>query len=97
FSRDWSSDVCSSDLALLDVTYLSWKSVKEPEQILAHYHLAPSFARLEILSDPTGQLERLHRAVAPAYADRHWVWKRVLHARENRSEERRVGKESRTA
>ncbi len=69
--------------ALLDVTYLSWTSVQEPERVLAHYHLAPSFARPEILSDPTGQLERLHRAVAPAYTDRHWVWKRVLHAREN--------------
>lgn len=68
---------------LLDVTYLSGAAIDVPEAVLANYHLAPSFARPVILADPTDRLATIGREVARRFADPRWVWRRVLHAREN--------------
>lgn len=68
---------------LLDVTYLPWADIQRAELVLGNYHLAPSFARQVVLADPTGELERLHRAVAQEYASPRWIWRRTLDAREN--------------
>src|SRR5690606_40305318 len=79
FSRDWSSDVCSSDLAYENITW-------------AINHQIP------VLSGTTGWLERkpeierlaLSKGGSFFYASNYSVGVNIF-----RSEERRVGKESR--
>lgn len=68
---------------LLEVSYLSIDQIASPEQVLSHYHLAGSFRRPGIISDPSGQLTTLHAAVSRDYAKREWVYKRCDHARTN--------------
>ena len=67
---------------LLEVTYLSSEQFQSPEQILGHYHLAPSFSRPGVILDPSGRLARLQQAVARDYAKRPWVIRRCLRARD---------------
>lgn len=68
---------------LLEVSYLPADQIASPEQVLSHYHLAGSFRRPGIISDPSGQLNKLYAAVSRDYAKREWVYKRCAHARTN--------------
>jgi hypothetical protein len=67
---------------MLEVSYLPEDQVRSPDLILGHYHLAGSFRTASIILDPSGHLTRLQAAVAKAYAQRHWVYKRCQHARD---------------
>jgi hypothetical protein len=49
---------------LLEVSYLSADQVASPEQVLSNYHLAGSFRKPGILSDPSGHLGRIQAAVS---------------------------------
>src|SRR5690606_41033303 len=78
FSRDWSSDVCSSDLVEQAVAAFERALLLTPERT----PLLLSYAQAQILLADDNSLARAGRAVA-----------RVLSKEpQNRSEERRVGK-----
>src|SRR3954464_2908193 len=52
----------------VEVTYLAWSELADPERVARVPHLAPSFARDSILSDPEGRLHRLQQEVGPLFA-----------------------------
>src|SRR3546814_19459192 len=100
---DWSSDVCSSDLALFD---LGWRHLSMCDDIADLWHfLAQEFLDLGQVSDARGDEEALATAIMLAQqclphdhgvpghdigTDRQPIHWRRLYAR---SDERRVGKE----
>lgn len=67
--------------ALLEVTYVPWAELRDPEAVLSSYHLAGSFRRDTVIDDPTGGLRALHADVSPRFAERGWVRRRCLDAR----------------
>jgi hypothetical protein len=67
---------------ILEPSYLSWEAVKDPEAVLSNMYLAAPFAGACILSDPRGEIDRIHRAVEPEFARRRWIRKRCAHAAE---------------
>ncbi|WP_426454231.1 hypothetical protein ACP26L_16875 [Paenibacillus sp. S-38] len=69
------------DGALIEGTYLSASQLATAEQVLGSYHLAGSFRRDTIISDPTGELRRLQQEVAARFAERTWVRRRCGEAR----------------
>ena len=58
---------------LLDVTYLPWAQFQNSERILGSYHLANSLKSKMILSDPTGELQKIQAKVADLFPKRMWV------------------------
>src|SRR3954447_8647544 len=52
----------------VEVTYLPWSELADAERVARVPHLAPSFARDTILSDPEGRLHRLQQEVEPLFA-----------------------------
>lgn len=56
--------------ALVEVTYLPWDALADPEVVARTSFLAPSFARDTVISDPEGLLRALREAVTPL------VWRR---------------------
>src|SRR3954468_5617886 len=54
----------------VEVTYLPWSELTDPEWVARVPHLAPSFARDTILADPDGRLHRLQQEVEPLFARR---------------------------
>src|SRR5690606_40280708 len=81
FSRDWSSDVCSSDLAAAESSGPSpeGRSLRGPTSVPSGADVGPRRLR------PSGDGPLLSAAAAVALSDRICI----------RSEERRVGEESR--
>lgn len=67
---------------LLEVTCLPLDLVRTPEQVLSHYHLAPSLQSPMILADPTGYLARLQSSVVKGFARPAWVERRIRMADE---------------
>jgi hypothetical protein len=67
---------------ILEPSYLTWEAVKDPEAALSNMYLAAALAKACILSDPRGEIDRIHRAVEPEFARRHWIRKRCTHAAE---------------
>jgi hypothetical protein len=67
---------------LLEVTYLSRHELATAERVLTNYHLAGSFRKDTIISDPTGHLHTLQAEVSHHFADRKWVRRRCEHARQ---------------
>ncbi|HET6567785.1 MAG TPA: hypothetical protein VFG50_07465, partial [Rhodothermales bacterium] len=67
---------------LLDVSYLPLDQVRSPEQVLGNAHVAGSFRKPSVISDPTGQLAALQARVARDFANRKWVRARCEHARD---------------
>jgi len=65
---------------LLDVSHLPAHLFTSPEQLLADYHLAPSFATTKTVLDPHGHLAPLLSAVSRDYAKPSWVRRRCAHA-----------------
>jgi len=63
----------------VEVTYLPWAELEDPERVLRTPHLAPSFARDTVLEDPTGRLRRLQQAVEPHFARPDVVLDRCAH------------------
>jgi hypothetical protein len=48
-----------------------------PEQVLSNFIYASNFSVPNILSDPTGKLTKLQKAVAEQFASKKWVTKRI--------------------
>ena len=67
---------------LLEVSYVSWDQLASAQQVLSSYHLAGGFRRDTIIADPTGRLRELHAQVSRHFADREWVRRRCMNARE---------------
>jgi len=67
---------------ILEVSYIASAQLQSPAQILGDYHLAGSFRTPSIIVDPSGQLTQIQAAVAKAFAQRQWVYKRCEHARD---------------
>ncbi|MFJ6434125.1 hypothetical protein [Streptomyces sp. NPDC091416] len=67
--------------ALLEITYLPWAELRDPEAVLSSYHLAGSFRRDTVIDDPTGGLRALYAHVSPRFAERDRVRSRCLDAR----------------
>lgn len=61
---------------LLEVSYLSRKQVRSPEQVLGQSHLAGSLRAPSVIANPTGELTSLQAAVARDFAKRQWVRRR---------------------
>jgi hypothetical protein len=68
--------------ALLEVTYLPWRLIASVNDILASYHLAGSFRMDTIIADPTGELHSLQVQVSRLFAERVWVRRRCIDARQ---------------
>src|SRR5690606_40843206 len=90
FSRDWSSDVCSSDLSAFEFG-------SAPHAPMKHASQAPAIDTFKFLITTNLTLSRCHarrcRGVESGRVSaRGWRWKREL---ATRSEERRGGKECR--
>src|SRR5690606_40640162 len=93
FSRDWSSDVCSSDLGLLEAK----RELSPP--VLLHEILLP-FTRLGSLLGPSSRLLLdFIEILAVLFPDTLLLVSHQIRnsVRERRSEERRVGEECRSA
>jgi hypothetical protein len=67
---------------LLDVTYLLSHELRSPEWVLGQSHLAGSFRRPSVISDPSGWLTEINAAVSKDFAKRRWVVRRCEHARD---------------
>src|SRR5690606_41089295 len=86
FSRDWSSDVCSSDLGLiLNKKGTTWRKLSEEEQQTA---LASQTNLINALTTHSSLIKRPVLETASGY---------IIGFDEKRSEERRVGKECRSS
>src|SRR5699024_12060356 len=88
--RDWSSDVCSSDLKIFPAVLSYLSSVKEVGSMKTCMYLRKS--RAEDLSDSTGDTLRRHRETLEETARAMQLTICGVYE-EVRSEERRVGKE----
>lgn len=69
--------------ALLDVTQVPIEMLDSAEKVLGNYHLASSFFRPDIISDPAGHLSNLAHRVTRDFAKREWVIRRCDDARNN--------------
>src|SRR5206468_8566430 len=88
--RDWSSDVCSSDLIVIFANWLvRLRLSRGPYTALADLHVATLVACLQRAVEP-----EFHTQPLAAHASLH-LGARNLVATAGRSEERRVGKECR--
>jgi hypothetical protein len=67
---------------ILEPSYISWEAIKDPETVLSDRHLAAPFVEACILSDPRGEIDRVHRAVRPEFARRRWIRERCKNAAE---------------
>src|SRR5690606_40491306 len=83
FSRDWSSDVCSSDLIVLDQSRFGDLAVKVGQLIgaLAREHATGGIAEAALVQHDGAELQQSDIAAC---------------VQDARSEERRVGKEGRS-
>src|SRR5690606_39284015 len=89
FSRDWSSDVCSSDLGSREYAwYLEWLHFAEGSAMSGA--LMELILQLSDAASPRAAHEHQRNAAMLTFVDS------VLAERSYRSEERRVGKERRS-
>src|SRR5690606_39760445 len=90
FSRDWSSDVCSSDLA--DV----YRPIIDDEASDFNYYRGN--VAQEVARNADGTFKKVEAAKYDTLADGRLVYRGLpgQYERETRSEERRVGKECRS-
>jgi hypothetical protein len=63
----------------VEVTYLPWSELADPERVARVPHLAPSFARDTVLLDRDGRLRRLQARVGPLFARPDVVEDRCAH------------------
>lgn len=68
---------------LLEVSWIAAGEVQTPEQLLVRYPLAASFKSENILSDPTGRLTTIGRAITAKYTDPYWIEQRCRDASAN--------------
>ncbi|RJX37182.1 hypothetical protein D3P09_25100 [Paenibacillus pinisoli] len=67
---------------LIEVTLLPWNQLASAEEVLASYHLAGSFRRDTIISDPSGHLRKLLAEAGPRFNELEWVRRRCGNARD---------------
>ncbi|PCI85524.1 MAG: hypothetical protein COB24_12805 [Hyphomicrobiales bacterium] len=67
----------------LEINFVSFTSISDPQVILAQYHIANAFYKNSVLLDPLGQLAPIHKAVKAQFAEAIWVIKRCEDARGN--------------
>jgi hypothetical protein len=52
---------------LLEVTYIAFSDLADPESVARNYHLAHCFAHEAVICDPTSHLSTLHRTISPGF------------------------------
>ena len=67
---------------ILEISYLPSDQLQSPDLVLSQSHMAGSFRRASIISDPSGQLTKIQEGVSKDFAKRKWVRKRCEHARD---------------
>jgi hypothetical protein len=67
---------------ILECGFKGLDEYSSPEAVLANPHIAPNLVVNSIISDPTGQLTRVQREVAEAFAQRQWVMARCAYEKE---------------
>ena len=67
----------------LEINFISFADISDPQAILADYHVANAFYKQSILLDPLAQLAPLHQAVSAQFTQSQWVIKRCQNAKEN--------------
>src|SRR5690606_40417564 len=93
FSRDWSSDVCSSDLGLITL----WTPIKEVDEETDPDNWPTQAPQAQTQSAPRRVAERIAREIRGWLDDERPLGPRgrSVRADDIRSEERRVGTEGR--
>lgn len=61
----------------LETTYSPFQRFSSPESVLADFGYAAHFTRSNILSDSTGNLTKIQKAVTAQFAYKKWVIKRI--------------------
>jgi hypothetical protein len=67
----------------LETTFSPFQGFSTPERVLADHRYASHFSIPNILSDPSGELSKVQKAVAEQYAQKKWVVKRIEGARDS--------------
>ena len=62
---------------LLETTYSPFQRFSSPEKVLADFAYAAHFTRPNIISDPSGDLSKIHKEVSEQFARKKWVIKRI--------------------
>lgn len=65
---------------VLELSYLGTYDIADPEQVLAHYHLARSVRGASLLADPKGILAPMQAEVVRRFAGREWIDRRIENA-----------------
>lgn len=68
------------DGVLLDVSFVGWDEIRDPDALLANHSLAPTFRAPKLLADPTGALAEIAAAVGAGFATRAAVERRCASA-----------------
>ena len=66
----------------LETTASSFQDFSTPERVLADFVDASHFSVTNFLSDPSGKLSEIQKAVAAQFAQKQWVIKRIKGARD---------------
>lgn len=67
---------------LLEISYIGMNELQSAEQVLSTAHLAGSFHRPSIITDPTGHLTALQNRVMRDYTKERWVRARCAFSRD---------------
>ena len=67
---------------ILECGFKGLDEYSSPEVVLANPHIAPNLVENSVISDPTGQLTEIQKAVADAFAKRQWVTARCAYEKE---------------
>jgi hypothetical protein len=65
---------------LLDVSFVGWDAIRDPDSLLADHSLAPTFRNPELLDDPAGALGSIVAAVGRGFSRRPSVERRCASA-----------------
>ncbi len=66
---------------ILEINFIGWNTISDPDKILADYHLAGAFVCDGLLVDPDGRIANIRHAVASKFADPNRILQRCLHAK----------------
>lgn len=66
---------------VLEINFITYQSIANPEQILGDYHIAGAFIANGLLSDPEGKIAKIRQTVAAEFSAPSRILQRCLHAK----------------